>query len=62
LIFGSSGFRVANLANAISVRGLGTFTAEARLPGGGQALRSPRREIESNLRELGVSVVKSLSR
>jgi hypothetical protein len=50
-INGYSGFCVANLANAISLQGLGSCTAEARLPGGlpvrrqtgGQALRAQRR-------------------
>jgi len=31
------------MANAISLQGLGNCIAEARLPGGGQALRSRRR-------------------
>jgi len=53
---------VANLANAISAQCLGDCTAEARLPGGGQALRARRKSVEEiilkqTLCELGVSVV-----
>jgi len=44
-LIGSSGFRAGNRANVMPVCGeatLGDYTAEARLPGGGQALRSQR--------------------
>ena len=55
--FGSSGFPVANLANAISVQGLGNCTAEAR--------RSQSKKFlvkkYSELSELCASVVNILS-